>query len=265
MKKITISLSEIKDIQLGILNVIDCFCKSKNLRYSLAAGSLLGAVRHQGYIPWDDDIDIMIPRPDYERFIREFNGYNANLVLQDANTDPSHYLPFAKVYDNRTELISSNSIGGVYVDIFPIDGLPDISNISNYYEKVVKLTKLLWYSMKPNYKYVDGNKLLLKGKIMVKALIFPSRNTVVRDWQRLFNTYPFDGSSNAGAIVSDYGLREHLPRAVFDNYVDMLFEGRYYKCIEAYDVYLRNLYGDYMQLPPVEERVSHHNNHVFWR
>jgi len=264
MKK-EISLSEIRKIQLQILDVIDSFCEKRNLRYSLAAGSLLGAVRHHGYIPWDDDIDIMMPRPDYEVFVNEFDGFKTNLVVQDVHSDPNYYLPWAKVYDNRTELVSSNSIGGVYVDIFPIDGLPDAQNLTDYYNKVQKLTNLLWYSMKPNYEYVEGNKTLLRVKVFVKQLIYPSRNGVISKWRALYNKFPFEKSEFAGEIISIYGMKEHMPKRIFEKFVDLPFEKRTYKCIQEYDIYLTKLYGDYMTLPPVEERGTHHHQSVFWK
>lgn len=265
MNKNYLSLSEIKELQLNILEVIDSFCKKKELRYSLAAGSLLGAVRHHGYIPWDDDIDIMMPRPDYDVFVMEFIGYSPNLIMQDVSTDPCHYLPWAKVYDNRTECISYNSISGVYVDVFPIDGLPDKSLLVGYYKSKQKISKLLWQSRKINYHYLPNNSISLRIKTFIKRFVFPSRNKVIVRWKKLYNTYPYESSKYAGAITSIYGMREHMPKTVFDNYVDLPFEGKYYKCIKAYDSYLSKLYGDYMRLPPVEKRVSHHNNVVYWK
>lgn len=265
MKEKELTLDEIREVQLSILDGIDSFCRNNDLRYSLAAGSLLGAVRHHGYIPWDDDIDIMMPRPDYEKFIKDFIGYKSNLILQDSYTDSFHYLPWAKVYDNRTELYSSNSVGGVYVDVFPIDGLPDLSHLSDYYRKVQALTDQLWFSMRPNYKYVNDNHFLLKVKVFVKHIIYPSRKKVISKWESFFNTFPFDKSNYAGEIISIYGMKEHLPKCVFDHYIDLSFEGKSYKCIKEYDTYLSKLYGDYMTLPPVEERVSHHHQTVFWK
>lgn len=265
MKKQYLTLLEIKEIQLKILDAIDSFCKKKGLRYSLAAGSLLGAVRHHGYIPWDDDIDIMMPRPDYDVFAETFVGFKSNLVFQDAHTDHYHYLPWAKVYDNRTECISYNSISGVYVDVFPIDGLPEKTLLVDYYRNKQKISKLLWQSRKINYRYKPDYSISLRIKNFIKHLVFPSRDRVVLKWKKLYNTYPYETSKYAGAITSIYGMREHMPKTVFENYVDILFEGKYFKCIEAYDSYLSVLYGDYMRLPPVEKRVSHHNNVVYWK
>lgn len=268
MKRKNVTLSEMREIQLQILDVVDSFCRSRNLRYSLAAGSLLGAVRHHGYIPWDDDIDIMMPRPDYDVFAESFEGVNSNLVFQDVHTDHFHYLPWAKVYDNRTELIQYNSVGGVYIDIFPIDGLPDASLLSDYYNKLQRIKDLLWYSLKPNYKYVNKcftSIFLLKAKVIMKHILYPSREKTINLWRDLYNTYPFDKSDFAGEITSVYGMREHMPKTVFVKYVDILFEGKYYKCVEAYDRYLSILYGDYMRLPPVEKRVSHHDSVVYWK
>ena len=132
--------AEIKSLQMEILCSIHNFCVNNNIRYSLAYGTLLGAIRHKGYIPWDDDVDILMPRPDYEKFLKLYPGYNKNHTVQTYINDDSYYLAFAKVYDNRTELIVFPTRTGVFVDIFPVDGLPDSVELSRrYYKDKLKL------------------------------------------------------------------------------------------------------------------------------
>ena len=131
-----LSKNEIKTIQLDILQSIHQFCETNNIRYSLAYGTLLGAIRHKGYIPWDDDIDVMMPRPDYERFIQNYPNFCDRNIVQTYNNDNSYYLWCAKVYDNRTEQITFPTRSGVCVDVFPIDGLPDnLEDVRKYIKK----------------------------------------------------------------------------------------------------------------------------------
>ena len=126
-----INIEEIRKLQISILLYVHEFCKKNNIRYSLSGGTLLGAVRHKGYIPWDDDIDIMMPRPDYERFVNEFNENRKDVeykVICSYN-DSQFFQPFAKVVNTKTFLKETYKRPvaqmGVYIDVFPIDGLPN--------------------------------------------------------------------------------------------------------------------------------------------
>ena len=123
MKKIDIV--EAKKMMLDILKTVAKFCDENNLRYFIFYGTYLGALRHKGYIPWDDDIDIAMPRPDYEKFMEIFHA--ENLAVWTWRKDNKYLLPFAKVYDTRTEVHENADFGetfGVNIDIFPLDGLP---------------------------------------------------------------------------------------------------------------------------------------------
>ena len=121
-----IGIDKLKQIQLDMLKDIHAFCVEHDIRYSLAFGTLLGAVRHKGYIPWDDDVDIMMPREDYNRFIR---SYGNNIYrIADMSVNPDYGLPFAKVEDVLTvieENVEGGSVFGIYIDVFPVDYIPD--------------------------------------------------------------------------------------------------------------------------------------------
>lgn len=119
-------MEELKSIQLGILKDVHDYCSSTNITYWLAYGTLLGAIRHNGYIPWDDDIDIAMPREHYEKFIQSYK--KKNTVVYSCSNNKKYILHFAKVYDTRTilkEYANMNIETGVYIDIFPIDNVPD--------------------------------------------------------------------------------------------------------------------------------------------
>lgn len=259
-----IEIDEIRKIQLSIMDRIDAFCKEKGLRYSLAGGSLIGAVRHKGYIPWDDDIDIVMPRPDYEVFIKDFRCLYPDLTVQTVQSDETYNRLFAKVYDNRTEIIEPLLRTGVYVDIFIVDGISSPEEMENRckeyaYEQYLlgKVTKFFEFQQ---------HKWFLRIKYYVKRLLYPSRAKLIERYERLWKQYPFETSKYAGVLNTVYGTKECMETDVFCHYSrDLLFEGRHYMHVTRYHDYLTNLYGDYMTPPPPEQRVSHHEPNVFWK
>lgn len=260
MKEIT--FDELRDIQLQMMDEIHAFCKSRNIRYSLGGGTLLGAVRHQGYIPWDDDIDIMLPRPDYDRFIHEFEGYFTDLKLQHLGNDDTCCIPFAKVFDNRTILIEKAQRSGVYIDVFPVDGLPNESKIFEYIKQWNKHIRRIQYAT-AFYK-LDESKAK-RFKYYLKRLIFPPRKKVISKFYQFLTQYKYGQTANAGAICGVYAEKELMPLDVFEHYIELTFENRRYMAIRDYDAYLSKHYGNYMELPPVEKQVSHHVFKAYWK
>ena len=261
-RKRHISLTDMRNIQLEILDRIDNVCRKNGLRYSLGGGTLLGAIRHKGYIPWDDDIDIMLPRTDYESFLAVFDGLYPHLTLQHYKNDDTYYFLFAKVYDNRTCLIEENTKGGVYVDVFPIDGLPPEIKLPDYLNKLYALKENLIKSTK-FYKFKNG--YLMHVKYLIKQLLYPSRTKIINLLDNHFNSFPFESSEYAGAITGIYKEKEHMQASVFKDYTEVSFEGHKYMAISGYDSYLTKHYGDYMKLPPLEQQVSNHSYEVFWK
>lgn len=257
-----ISLNDMRIIQLDIMDKIDDVCRKNGLSYSLGGGTLLGAVRHKGYIPWDDDIDIMMPRSDYEMFLNIFEGLFPHLVLQHYKNDDTYYFLFAKVYDNRTCLIEENTVGGVYVDVFPIDGLPHEDRLSDYIHKLYATKEDLIKSTK-FYKFKKGH--LMRLKYFIKQLFYPSRSKIIERLDKQFYSYPFESSEYAGAITGIYFEKEHMPASTFKDYIELDFEGHKYMAIKDYDAYLTKHYGDYMQLPPIEQQISNHDHEVYWK
>ena len=262
MKK-ELTIEEVKSIQLEILKKVHSFCDSNGLRYSLAGGTLLGAIRHKGFIPWDDDIDIIMPRPDYERLINQF--HDENLVVQNIQTDKHYYLLLSKIYDNRTTFVQNGYHGGAFIDIFPVDGLPDEDKTREYLKKQNKIKDMLWRTTK-TYQFSD-NKFLNLIKYVLRQVVygFPNRNKLIQEYEALYNQYDFDTSAFAGAITGPYGMKEFMDASVFKDYIILPFENFSFKCIKAYDAYLTKHYGDYMQLPPQEQQVPHHIEHIYWK
>ena len=265
MSPVLMDNKAIKSIQLNILSEIDSFCSKSGIRYSLAYGTLIGAVRHKGYIPWDDDIDLLMPRPDYDRFLNSFHsGLYEILDLSKSNVCVE---TFAKVYQRGTLMVDcelKRALWGVNVDIFPIDGAP-YPGLKEHYEKMCSKRK--WISrLCPFYKVVGKHKFLWFVKYCIKRLRYPHPGNCADIKYGInadLSSYRFEESPLAGAYFGDGDLREFMPREWFESYTHLEFEGKSYPVISHYDEYLRQLFGDYMQLPPEDQRTSRHLYDVY--
>ena len=254
-----LALEMVKKIQLDILNFVVEFCNKNDINYFMTAGTLLGAIRHNGFIPWDDDIDIGMLRADYDKFKELFNKYknNENYKFLCNEDDMGHMYSFGKVINTKTilyELNQKNNITGVFVDIFVYDNAPDDN---------VELKKM--YRIRDwNYRFIaikqiksESNfKKLLKGLINIILLPFSIDYFVkknIKNCQKFKNKDTkrigdFSGSCNIA-----------VNKQTFSEYVYKEFEGKKYKVPIGYDELLRAFYGDYMEIPPIEKRVAHHN------
>lgn len=260
MRKL-LSSAEIKAIELDILSAIDLFCRQNKIRYSICGGTLLGAVRHQGFIPWDDDIDLLMPRPDYERFLKSF--HHDEMTVIDLSEQDDCVETFIKVCKKGTILVDKNfgrELWGVGVDVFPIDGF-EASDIKEKY-KTVDTTRNTLMQICPYYRAVKGfRRIPLFIKYCLKRLLyfypgsFCSLKKVVTNTQK---AYPYESSPIVGVFYWVEKDRTFLPKNIYEELTELPFEGKYYPATKHYDFYLKQMYGDYMQLPPVEKRVSHH-------
>lgn len=250
-------------LQLRMLDCIHEYCMNNNIRYSLGGGTLLGAIRHKGFIPWDDDVDIMMPRPDYERFITGFQGRYEHCVLQHWKTDPNYYNLFAKVYDDRTILTGGNYYTGVYVDIFPIDGIPHVMDHIIYHKRY-KPRKMLVYIKRTHFVRMHW-KMQVLTVITYPILCLIPRYKLMNFIESYILKYDFESSECTGCVVGRYGTAEYMGHDTFKKYIDVEFEGRILKCIADFDEYLTLHYGDYIKLPPFKERIQSHTYKRWWK
>lgn len=256
--------NEIRQVQLDILSAVDEFCRSNNMRYYLSYGTLLGAIRHNGFIPWDDDIDITMPYPDYRRFIEEFKHdiYRVYSVL----LNPEYPYHLVKVDDKRTKLVEHTDKEidiGINIDVSPLIGLPSDKNDAIKHFKKIDF----WRSKVLLAKNVIRKKRSLIKQIpieLIKALPI-SRNTIIHKIDKLSSQYNFDQSQYTICVGSFNPVDEIANRSIFDSFEEHVFENRMYFIPKGWDEWLKGMFNNYMELPPVEKRITHHDFECYWR
>ena len=259
---------EIKIVSLDILQQVHDFCMKNDIKYSLAYGTLLGAVRHKGFIPWDDDIDILMLRPDYERFVKLFNKLSdSTYSVTSYETDAQFRYAFAKIVNNST---IKDELGfdkyGIGIDLFPIDKVPNNPNLAY---KLFKLHKLYWNLFMLKAMKWDNNRSLSKNLFLIasKVILFFIPYSVIHKmaYKSVAKYSDLKDDYMLGCLSSPYGMKDMMPKEIFDSPILLPFEQNQYCCLKEYDRYLSSLYGDYMQLPPEEKRVTHHAFKTFWK
>ena len=262
---------KLRDLQLAELEILKEFirvCKELNLKYYLYAGTLLGCIRHQGFIPWDDDIDVCMPRKDYEMFLEKGQEIlKEKYFLQSYKTEPEYTLNFAKIRNSETTFIessvrNSNINHGLYIDIFPLDGYSPKKKFYNW--KMDIIYKL--HRTHISKQYTFERRKTLKAKILYKVtdIIYKSK-TITQILERE-NKIAQKQDINKCTYVSthEYIVKTPkelcVPKEYFKEGITKIFEGIEVNVPINYDEYLKILYGDYMQLPPEEKRIPHHYN-----
>lgn len=238
-------------------------CEKHSLTYFICGGSAIGAVRHLGFIPWDDDIDFMMPRKDYETFIKiAQKELPYPFCLRDFSIDKEGYaLFFAKIDRKDTTFIpepleKNHYRGGLYIDIFPMDG--GFQNIIlrkiHFWilEKIKSLHMLAFHG-------TTNNKSGIFRKIIVKfAKRFLKNKILFYTFHWILKLKHYKYSKNVGDIAWGYGEREVMAKDIFEPASKIMFENHYFSAPNKIDLYLQNIYGNYMKLPPKEERIGGH-------
>ena len=249
-------LLKVKKEEIDILDFIDDFCNTNDLKYFLIGGTLLGGYRHKGFIPWDDDIDVAMMRDDYDKFIKLFKN-NENFYLDCYKTNENYWLPFLKVRKRNTSyvenvLVNYSGDNGIWVDIFPIDngGLLDTFRF-----KFVSFTRIV-LSKKNNVLYTKNG--FIKELLISICTIFPKKFLIF--WQEFFmkicknndSEFVLNLGSQYGEKKQKHLRKNFLPLKLIE------FEGKKYSCPANSENILKKIYGvNFMQLPPVEKRVTH--------
>ncbi|MDO4169117.1 MAG: LicD family protein [Lachnospiraceae bacterium] len=266
---------ESRQVQIDMLDNLVEFCDKHGLRYFLSGGTLLGAIRHKGFIPWDDDIDINMPRPDCERLFNLTKGRIGKYVLTMPDDDG-----FARCCESfrlyNFDTVIESFVGGVarkhpvyhpiYIDIFPIEGLPQNNLILKlHYFKLLVCRKMLRVSA---LKHMEGSNIL--AHIFHLVTFVPAKIVGYRNWahmlQKIAQKYHFDEEDYIGVMTAPvHTVEERVKKKDYLDIVSVEFEGKMYHAPGNYDTYLSQLYGDYMKMPPLEKQKSHHEFNMYWR
>ena len=252
----------IHNIELELFKLFIEICDREKLKYYIIGGTLLGAVRHQGFIPWDDDIDVGMLRKDYEKFLLVADKYlPEHVFLQTCRTEPGYPLFFAKLRNSNTTFIEStarkaNINHGVFIDIFPLDYYP-LSPLTKIY--VTRMLAVYHKRMIEScYKHEPSKALKKRIISYIISALLPDVKKVIEKRDSVVRSIP-----NGKDIINWSGAwgikKERVPLAWFDESVQLMFEGFKVNAPKEYDAYLTQIYGDYMQLPSEEKRVSHHH------
>lgn len=254
------TLKRVQEISLDILRVIDNICREEGVSYSIAYGTMLGAVRHKGFIPWDDDIDLIMTPEEYERFLGICEvRLPENLKIVYCGNNPNYPLNFAKVVDINTKFVDVDYEGlqypqGVSVDIFPTYRIRNKSSIIKrmiFKNKINGLLRMS-YAGKAANRYKGLKKLAVKIACLFARLVGLK---VLND--RIIRRMLKEHKKGGDRFLVEYGSAITAPYSLFDNYSEYYFENMSVLGFVDYDEYLKDTFGDYMKLPPIEERVSH--------
>ena len=264
-----IDLKEMQQIELNLLRQFDRLCKENDLRYYIDGGTLLGAMCYEGFIPWDDDIDLKMPRPDYERLAslkNRFPGYISLIVPSKENC--CHTM--TKLIDNRTVLIEKKNevekIDGVYIDILPMDGYPE--NNDNHFRKLQKYNSLFHSSLIGFRSHKESSSVFARIKGFLYQYIY-SPWKLYCILTRIAKQYEYDNSDYVGLLIEGEYAKEMFQRRQLDDNTHLQFEDMMVPAPNDYEKHLQRFYGNhinkkdyYHNLPYI---ASNHEYEVYWK
>ena len=268
MKKNELSMQEIQAVSLEILKQVTDLCEKLELRYFLTWGTLIGAVRHNGFIPWDDDVDILMPRPDYEILLSYFSNHKINnLTLYNRHTCPDYPYMISRVSDDRyiLEMDNEKSVGmGVFIDIYPMDGMGNTLEEAVRFGRYTDFMSSMCYQATRNHFAIENTTSIFRK--IVKLPVFLCAKMIGKNWfqDRIEeyvdkNKLDYDSSVWVGDLVwLSGGAKEILKREWLDEYEYAPFGKYKFRIPKTFDLVLKQTYGDYMKLPPESERIGHH-------
>lgn len=271
MKVIT-DLKEKQSIAFGILKYFKEFCQKNNIQFFLAYGTLLGAARHKGFIPWDDDVDIMMLRSEYKKLLAcmECNSHPYYKLLSMHN-NIEYFAPLAKLYDDRTLLLQEYGQDekvpyGVYIDVYIIDNMPDDYGQAAIQYKKAEGIRAKWGLSVKKISAKSSNVIRYIARVPVSLVMkMIGYKHFLKKYDELASQYDQIDTHHKGIIIYGEGLKkEYFEATMFLNPSIISFEGIEFAAPSDIHGYLTQMYGDYMTLPPVEQRKVHPNK-VFWK
>ena len=272
MEEKRIKLADSQKIAFEVLKKVTSVCEEQNIRYYLVFGTLVGAIRHKGFVPWDDDVDIMMPRPDHDRFVKYFVEHpekfeNLKIFNPELNSDYPYMI--TRVSDDRYRIVMYNEKPygmGVFIDIYPYDGL------GNTWKEAVKFERrgdrLSSLCFQATRVHLEKGITKSTFRKIIKLPVFIFSKAVGKDFfqKKLLQqarVKPYETTKYVGNAVWGSGGEICIyDRKLFSDYVLVDFEGEKFRAPKGYDAFLRHIYGDYMKLPPKKYRRPHHGYYV---
>lgn len=260
-------LNEMQSMMLDMLKWFHQFSIKNDITYYIVGGTMLGAARHHGFIPWDDDIDVGIPRKNYNKLIENKEAYflgEKRYFLEsyeDGNDDYEY--PYAKIYDTHTTLVENcrhHTKRGIFIDIFPLDGIGSSKNdaIKNYSPIKNKINFLMTRTCElRRRRNIFKNIAIIVSRLIPNFLV--NSHSLIEEINDICSTRDFDSCEYVGNLVGNWGLKEIMPRAFFGKPTLYQFEDIHVYGPEDYDNYLKNVYNHWELLPPVDKQKSQHD------
>lgn len=296
MKKMT--NKDIQDVSLEILKDIHEFCEENNIYYILCGGCLIGAIRHNGFIPWDDDIDLAFPRPDYERFINSYKSKRGYKIFsREIEGGDGVYLAFSRVCDMDKTYVDaslnpwSQYETGVWIDIMPLEGAYADEDLERKRWKRANATwrKSVWYRFSKldfsrlkelsvvlpkakwaRFSFMDSHLfrfVYIFIKVVFCKFFFRKGSNYTDFLIKICKECDFNKSDYyTDLAITHYGMREYNPKSYLGKRILFKFEDSQFYVPSGYDGWLRHIYGDYMKLPPKEDQIHKHEvNNYYWK
>lgn len=256
-----LKLEEVKRIELELLDYIMKISHENQVTCFLDGGTLLGAVRHNGFIPWDDDIDVLVPRKQYKKLLALLDKNSQRFQTISMYKNPDYFYPFSKLVDTHTRLIEKNQMTirgyGICIDIFPLDYLPDELSSRRKFQK--KIERYRWITSRSLSKQMKKQGRGLKNFVVYNLANLYGWRRAIKNINSLCESMQCEKTDYACDIVAARKKNFEVSSKCFEKSIYLIFEGKKYSAPAGYDEYLTALYGNYMQLPPIEKRVSNHD------
>ncbi len=263
-----IQIDELRELQMQILDYVDAFCRKHGINYTISGGTLLGAIRHGGYIPWDDDMDVQMLRSEYNRFTELWNqqkGEHGCYELINIESGNSMGYPFGKVHDTRTvTYIGELERSGVYIDVFPVDYVKDEQDFMSRHEEIKHLYQERALVFRKMRQKTEAFNLKSWLQMLFKHVPDKTYNQIAEEINQLAMSCTDVQSPYVFEMISGMKCKHPIPHEVFQEYNDICFENRQYMAVKDFDTYLERTFGDYMTPPPESQR-HRHQNCPFWR
>ena len=260
-------MTEIQEKMLDMMKWFHEFCQENEIRYYVVGGTMLGTVRHKGFIPWDDDIDVGIPRADYEKLLANkdslFKNENRYCLESFRDGKPDYEYPYAKIYDTQTTLVENcraKTKRGIYIDVFPLDGIgEDKEDAYKNYSHILKKINFLMTricALRKGRSWVKNMAIIISQSIPQFIL---NNQKLIEKIDNLCKSRNFDTSEYIGNLVGNWGMKEIMPKQYLGTPTLYRFEDTEVYGPEKFDEYLTCVYGNWRKMPPIEKQKSHHD------